>query len=79
MSKHAQSTAAPAEIPARRTTAIEALRGREWLERTLSAVVGMWRDRSHIDPVAWQRKLRAEWERNAARRVRAIRRSPKPR
>lgn len=50
-----------------------ALRGKEWLEHTLEAVVGMWRDRATVDPVSWQRKLRREWEQNTNKRTRSPR------
>jgi hypothetical protein len=44
------------------------LRGPAWVEEALEAVVGMWRDRADIDPVAWQRQLRAEWEQRSTSR-----------
>jgi len=49
----------------------ETLYGKSWVEETLAAVVGMWRDRRDVDPVEWQHQIRDEWEQNTADRLRA--------
>lgn len=66
-------THVPAPTPISAVSPIVALRGKLWLEQTLNAVIGMWRDRGGLDAVAWQRKLRSEWDRNAVQRVRPSR------
>jgi hypothetical protein len=60
-------------ISASRVHPLEALHGKQWLEEAIAAAFGMWRHRSDIDPVAWQREIRAEWEENYTRRVRTAR------
>ena len=57
-------------------TPIEALRGKGWVEKTLAAVFGMWRNRKNVDPVAWQQAIRSEWDENSKRRI-SVRQSKK--